>query len=143
MAGTVFRFDLDPVLQVRDRAVDAAREALGRAVRERAAQEAALGEVDRALAALLASGGAQTVRDFGAVAAHRAEAARSLAGARCALDRRRAAEAAARRALADALRQREALGVLRDEAAAAHRAEAARAEAATLDDLATTRARAA
>ena len=142
MAGTVFRFDLDPVLHVRDRAVEAAREGLGQAVRARAAQEAALEEVDRALGALLASGAGGTVREIGVAAARRDGAARSLAVARRELDRRRAAEVGARRALADALRQREALGVLRDEAAAAHRTEAARTEAARLDSLATARARA-
>lgn len=132
-----FQFALTPVLQIRERAVDAAREALGRAVDARAAAEAAVAQAEGRLHDGLAAGaGGRTARQLGHAAAHRDRLARSVAEARRAADRLRADEVRARRALADAIRQHEALDGLREEAAHDHRLHALRVETAALDDLA-------
>jgi flagellar export protein FliJ len=133
-----FQFALAPVLQIRERAVDAAREALGRAVDARAAGESAVRRAEARLAEGLVGGDTgRTVHQLGSAAAHRDGLARAVAEARQAAERLRAAEARARRALGDAIRQHEALDGLRQEAARDHRLHALRVETAALDDLAT------
>ncbi len=138
MPGSSFHFVLSPVLQLRDRAVESARSALGRSVGARAQAEAVLADAEAALAARLADedGGARTVRQLGGAVAYRTGLARAVDAARRDLDRLRVAEQRAQRDLADAFRQREALATLRAEAADAHRAETLRAQTALLDDLA-------
>ncbi|PAP75766.1 flagellar FliJ family protein [Rubrivirga marina] len=132
-----FQFALTPVLQIRERAVDAAREALGRAVDARASAEADVARAEARLEDGLAAGGnGRTARQLGHAAAHRGGLARTVAEARRAAERLRADEARARRALADAIRQHEALDGLREEAARDHRLHALRVETAALDDLA-------
>lgn len=132
-----FQFALDPALQFRERVADAARDALGRAIRARREAETALATAEADVAeglAVRAQPG--TAAHLGGASAHRGRLARTAAAARRALDLRRAEEAAARAALADAVRALEALVALRSEAADAHRADAARRDTARLDDLA-------
>lgn len=138
MPGTPFRFALSPVLQLRDRSVDVARDALGRAVRQRWAGEEALADAEAAVASRLAmdTAGASTARQLGGAAAHRESLARMFDTTRKEVVRLREAEQRAQRALATAMREREAIETLRSEAAEAHRTVAHRAEVATLDDLA-------
>ena len=145
MAGSSFRFELAPVLQLRDRAVELAQAELGRAAGVREEREAAVRAATAALNESLggAAAGPRTVHQLGGAAAHREVRARTLAEAIQALDRSAAAEATAKQALAAALRQREALVTLRAEAADAHRVEAIRSDAARLDDIATGRVAAA
>lgn len=135
MTGTSFRFALTPVLQMRDRAVEAAQDALGRAVRARRAAEVALAAAEAPDAAADAAP-PRTVWQLSSASAHREVQASALAAARRALTRAANAEHAARRALGDAVRAHEALLALRAEAADAHRAETARVEGNALDDLA-------
>ena len=141
MAGSSFRFELAPVLQLRDRAVERAQAELGRTIDARQQAEAAVREAREALADSMGDAPDRplTVHQLGGAAAHREVRARTLAEAVQALERRTAAEAAAKRALAAALRQREALVTLRTEAADAHRVETIRSDAARLDDIATGR----
>ena len=141
MPGRSFRFALDPVLQLRARAVETARVALSRAVQARAEAQAAL---ERAEAALVAQAEAppattHTARSLGGAAVHRVASVWEAADLRRGVERAAAAEARARRALAQTLRAQEALTTLRAEAADAHRARTARAETVALDDLATIR----
>lgn len=138
MAGSLFRFDLDPVLRLRDRAVEQARAALGDAVAARTAREASVRQARLALDAMLGAGGrpSRTVHQIGGAAAHRETLARRLAEGVLDLERAQAHEARAQRALGVATRELEALRTLRAEAAAAHRVRALRTEAAVLDDLA-------
>jgi len=132
-----FQFALSPVLQLRERAVEAAQEELGQTVRARAEAEAAVETAAAAFAEHVAAGAkGRTVRQLGHAATHRDSLARQLEAARRVADRLRADETRARRALADTLREREALTVLRTEAADAHRANAHRIEVAALDELA-------
>ena len=141
MAGSSFRFELAPVLQLRNQAVELAQAELGRRIDARKEAEAAVRDATEALNASLdgAAAGPRTVHQLGGAAAHREVRARTLAEAIQTLDRRAAAAAAAKRALGTALRQREALVTLRTEAADAHRVEATRSDAARLDDIATGR----
>ncbi len=140
---TRFQFDLSPVLQLRERAVDAAREALGQAVHARAEAEGAENRARAALAdglaadGLAADGPTRTAAQFGASSAHRRDLARAVGTAGRTAARLQAEEHGARRALAAALREQEALATLRAEAAADHQARALRLETAALDDLAT------
>ena len=134
MTGRSFRFPLTPVLQLRDRAVESAREALGAARADRRGAEAALAAAETAAQA--APTGSQTARSFQAADAHRARLGRARADAERALDGVREAERQVQRRLAAAVRHREALAVLRDQAADAHRAGALRAETVRLDDAA-------
>ena len=136
MSGRSFRFPLSPVLQLRERAVEAAREALGAARADRQRAEDALAQAEAALAAHGGVAGGQTAHRLQTDAAHRAHLARTRTDAGRALGRLRDAEGQSQRALAAAVRGREALAVLRDQAADAHRADALRAETQVLDDAA-------
>lgn len=140
MSGRTFQFPLDPVLQLRTRAVDDAREALARAVRARTDAEAALASAETALAAHGSQAAVRvTAWDLGGVAARHVVGVRAAGAARRVLDRCRSSETRARRALAETVRAHEAVATLRTEAAEAHRAERARVEGAALDDLAVLR----
>lgn len=129
-----FQFDLSPVLGLRARAVDQAREALGRAVQARLDAQAALDHA-RALSAT-APTTPQTVAQLGGAAIHRTALARACETAERTLSAARVREQTARRALADAICDHEALLSLRTQAADAHRARALKAEASALDDIA-------
>lgn len=139
MSGRSFRFALDPVLQLRERAVETARAVLARATQARMDAQAALARAEAALMADPAPLRTQTVRSLGGAAAHRASSVWEAAELRRAVERATASETRARRALAETLRAQEALATLRSEAADAHRADAARAEIVALDDLAAVR----
>lgn len=141
MARSRFRFPLDPVLRLRERSVDSARETLGSAVGTRRAAEADAARAGQAIGATLAPTETTTVAALGGQAAHRDRLRRAEAAALAAAERARIQENAARAALAAALRQHQAVDSLRDAAVETHRADAARAEIAELDDLATLRAR--
>lgn len=136
MAGRSFRFSLSPVLQLRERAVESAREALGAARADRRGAETALAEVEAAVATHREMSSGRTARSLQAAAVHRERLGRACTEAEQALDRLRHAERQTQHALAEAVRGREALAVLRDEAADAHRADALRQETAALDDIA-------
>lgn len=140
MAGSSFRFELAPVLQLRDRAVELATAALGRAVQARMACEAQVSEATASLNESLDGHptAPRTVHQLGGAAAHREVRARTLREAVQSLDRSRAEERRAQRELNRALREREALETLRTEAVDAHRVQALRSEASRLDDLVTT-----
>ncbi len=140
MPGSSFHFALTPVLQLRDRTVEAAQSALGRAVRARLQGEAALAEAEHALQERLSNEAtvARTVRQLGGIALHRERLARAVEAARHTVARLRDAEQRAQKELAEAVREREALVTLRAEAAADHRTQMMRAETAVLDDLALT-----
>lgn len=133
MSGRPFRFALNPVLMLRDRAVEAAQRALAEAMAQRVAAEEAL---SRAHAPAPTATVGTTIRGLHAAAHHRACISRTRADSQRALDHARAIEADRRRALAEAVRQREALAALHDRARELHRADGQRAEAALLDDLA-------
>ncbi|GAB5537431.1 MAG: hypothetical protein Rubg2KO_36800 [Rubricoccaceae bacterium] len=142
MAGSSFRFELAPVLQLRERAVELAQEALGRAIRHRKDRENRVRAVTDTLnASLDVDTAPQTVSQLGGAAAHREVLARSLSDALRDLERSQASEEAARRQLGKAMRDHEALKTLRTEAADVHRTEALRSEATRLDDLIISRAR--
>ncbi|WP_412069070.1 hypothetical protein [Rubrivirga sp. IMCC43871] len=141
MARSRFRFPLDPVLRLRERSVDTARETLGTAVATRRTAEAIADRAAQAFDAALAPTDTTTVAAFGGQAAHRDRLRRAEAATAAAAERALADEREARTALASALRQHQAVDALRDAAAETHRADAARAEIAELDDLATLRAR--
>ena len=136
-----FRFALDPVLQLRARAVEIAQAALARAVQTKAEAEAALARSEASLATQAEAPPAtsQTARSLGGAAVHRVASVWEAADRRRVLERAVAAESRARRALAETLRAQEALTSLRAEAADAHHARVARAEVSALDDLATLR----
>ena len=136
-----FRFALDPVLQLRARAVETAQTALTRAVQTRAEAEAEVARSEASLVTQAAAppAGPQTARALGGAGVHRVASVWAAADRRRALERAVAAEGRARRALAETLRAQEALTSLRTEAADAHRARVARAEVSALDDLATLR----
>lgn len=143
MAGNSFHFEFDSVLHVRDRNVEIAQEALGRAVRARVAQEESVASAKAAMQSMLDSDG--TVAGIAArvlvdAAAHRRTAADALASARSELQLLTDAETLTRRSLADALRHREALRTLKDAAEEEHRTTNYRAETNMLDDLAMARA---
>ncbi|WP_420456791.1 hypothetical protein [Rubrivirga sp.] len=138
MSAGRFQFALSPALQLRTRAVDAARQALVRAARARAVAEATLARAEADLAGSLAADASpRTARQFGGASSHRSSLARAARSARQTADRLRTDETHARRALATALRAQEALVTLRDQAADAHRVRAHRREIAGLDDLTT------
>ncbi len=134
MAGRSFRFSLSPVLQLRERAVDDSREALGLIRADRRQAESALAEATEAAHRAPTGGG--TAHSLRAAAAHRSTLSRARTDAERALDRLRESERQRQRQLAAAVREREALAVLRDQAADAHRADALRHETARLDDVA-------
>jgi len=138
MARLPFRFDLDPVLALRERAVEAARDALVRTVRRRADAEAALARAQADHADHLAAPGAtaQTAAQLSGSAAHRHGLSQAVEEARRGVALAATDERRARHALTDALRQREALTLLRTEAVQTHRADALRAEIVAMDDLA-------
>lgn len=141
MARSRFHFPLDPVLRLRERSVDTAREALGAAVSARVAAEAHAARAAEAFDAALVPSDTTTVAAFGGHAAHRDRLRRAEASAVAAFERAQIDESAARTSLAAALRQHQAVDALRDEAAETHRADTARAEIADLDELASLRAR--
>ena len=132
-----FQFELDPVLQMRERSGEAAREALGRAVRARRLAEAEAARAQAALKPLAAEALPPTARSFRVAAAYRDERVRAEAEARARVARCQADEDRARRALAEAVLEHEALDGLRSEAATDHRVHRMRTETALLDDLAT------
>ena len=138
-----FRFRLEPVRQLRERAEDDAKEDLAAAMAERrrwAQRRAAADEkLDGARSAHRDA--ATTAGSIASMAAHQAFLERTEREARAAeLDeQRQEAEVAARRAaLEQAARERQVLEKLRTKQERAHRDAARRAEAAMLDDLATT-----
>lgn len=142
MPGSSFRFELAPVLQLRERAVEVAQNVLTHAIQTRRANEVRVRNATAALDASLDVGSEpRTVHQLGGAAAHREGLARSLTEAIRDLELSQAAEATARRQLGQAMRDREALVTLRTEAADVHRAEALRSETARLDDLVTGRPR--
>lgn len=143
MPGSSFRFDLAPVLQLRERAVELAQETLGHATQHRKDCEAQVRTATAALDASLDLSGTapRTVHQLGGAAAHREVLARTLSDAIRNLEHSRTAEDTARRQLGEALREREALDTLRSEAADAHRTQRLRSETARLDDLVTGRSR--
>ena len=141
MAGSSFRFELDPVLQLRERAVEIAQGALAHAIQHRKDREADVRTATASLDASLDVGTApRTVHQLGGAAAHREVPARSLSEAIQDLELSQAAETTARHQLGQALRKHEALNTLRTEAADNHRTQALRSETARLDDLVTGRA---
>ena len=141
MPGRRFQFTLDPVVQLRTAAAEAAREALGAAVRARLAREDDARAAREALDAVVArdSGSRATAHALGEAAAHRASVRAALDEARAAVEAAARAEAASRARCADAVRALDALTQARAVAADAHRAETERADAAILDDLTATR----
>ena len=141
MSGNRFHATLAPVQLLRDREAETARDALGSAVRARAAQEAAVAEAESALRSRLSdSAPATAVWRLRADAQHRTAAVTALAEARRQLDQHLDAEVANRRALAGATRRQEAILDLRAASEDAQRVERARRETMTLDDLAASRA---
>ena len=143
MPGSSFRFELAPVLQLREQAVELAQEALGRAIQHRKEREANVRAATATLDASLDLGGnaPRTIHQLGGAAAHREELARALSEAIRELELCRTAEATARRQLGEALREHEALNTLRTEAEDDHRAQRLRSETARMDDLVTSRPR--
>ncbi|MEO0557935.1 MAG: hypothetical protein AAF170_07105 [Bacteroidota bacterium] len=142
MSGSSFRFELAPVLQLRERAVEVAQNVLAQAIQTRKASEARVRSATASLDASLDVGSEpRTVHQLGGAAAHREGLARALTEAIRDIELSQAAEANARRQLGEAMREREALVTLRAEAVDLHRTEVLRSETARLDDLVTSRPR--
>ena len=141
MSAGPFRFRLERVREMRERAEDEAKEALGAALRRQDELTARLADAGTRLeeartSKSATSGAACSVQ---AILAHQAfveRVEREQQAAELELSRHGAEVAARRAALQEAAREHQVLEKLRDKQAAAHRREAERVEARQIDELA-------
>ncbi len=141
MALAPFRFRLDRVLAMRERAEDEAKEALGAAMREHDALADRLAAAGAQLEGARASQAGTSGTGFAIeqMLVHQAfieRAEREVQAAEMELSRQDAEVDARRVALQEAARERQVLDQLKDKQATAHRREADRVEAAEIDELA-------
>ena len=140
MAAGPFKFRLERVLDMRERAEDEAKEALAAAMAERDRWAGRLAAAAAQLeSARTGHAGTSSGVSIGEMLAHQAfveRAERELRAAELDLSRRDAEVDARRAALQEAARERQVLVKLRDKQADAHRREADRLEAQHVDELA-------
>ena len=136
-----FRFRLERVREMRERAEDEAKEALGAALRRQELLAARLADATAHLERARASKSGVSGAGFSVeqMLAHQAfveRTEREQQAAEIELSRQDAEVDARRSALQDAARERQVLDKLRDKQAEAHRREADRVEAQQIDELA-------
>jgi flagellar FliJ protein len=136
-----FRFRLERVRTLRERAEERAREALSNELRARAEGEAQLRAAVEAVGVAREAGrsavsGSRSIADIRAAQAYIERTERRRIEASLELDRREAEVNAKRQALAVAARDRQAIDKLKERRKAEHDAEWARRAQNTLDELA-------
>ena len=142
METPYFRFRLERVRSIRERAEDHAREALSNELRVRAEGEALLRRATDAVSAArdagrnTANNGRVSALDFMSAQVYLERTERNRADASLELDRRDAEVSARRTVLAAAARDRQAIDKLKERRKAEHDAEWARKSQNTLDELA-------